>query len=185
MEKIVHEAVANNGPAIFNKIVWDADGQMTLGLLVPSTKGTHFEQLTVDISLDDNLKVGQERIELGINGTVYNRDKGYKVQKTALEPLQMPVHDENAPSKLQLFISNYVLETLVTAAFEKYNFEYEMLGADYQDLGPAALDTNTLEGIFPFLVSKFGKKIPADCVFGVRKVWGVETFEANKTDINN
>lgn len=31
----------------------------------------------------------------------------------------------------------------------------------------------------------FGKKVPTDIRFGVKKAWGIDSFEAGNNDINN
>ena len=49
--------------------------------------------------------------------------------------------------------------------------------ASVLDNSIAPFDTNTFEGIFPFLTSRFGKKIPSDLVLRVKRVWDVTCKE--------
>ena len=45
------------------------------------------------------------------------------------------------------------------------------------DNSVAPFDTNTFEAVFPFLTSRFGKKIPTDLVLRVKRVWDVNSKE--------
>ena len=75
---------------------------------------------------------------------------------------------------------------MLRAYFEKpeQKFEYEMAGADYQD-PPCPFNSNTIEGIFPFVTSRFGDNITTDVKFILHNVTNFTSFTANKTDINN
>lgn len=42
-----------------------------------------------------------------------------------------------------------------------------------------------MEALFPFITSRFGKGVPCDVTFIVKKVSDLFLWEANKTDINN
>ena len=67
-------------PASLNKIIWDSNGFLTLkDLAGPGYFPKEIEQFTLDYQLDDDLKITKDRIEFGINGTVFNKDRGYKI----------------------------------------------------------------------------------------------------------
>lgn len=176
----------NNGPASLNKMIWDSEGYLTLRDLAPDSfpKGDPMGDLTLDYQLDDDIKITAKRIEFGINATVFNKDKGYKVPSTVVGYTSMPMFDPDVPSKFQIFISNYMLESMMTAYFEKNTISYTFIAEEYMDI-PAPFVTDTMEGVFPFLTSRYGKKIPTDLAITVYNIWGMYAYEENKTDINN
>jgi|LauGreDrversion4_2_1035121.scaffolds.fasta_scaffold183256_2 hypothetical protein len=54
-----------------------------------------------------------------INGTVFNQDKGYRVPPGLQQP-EIEMFDPNIEnSKIQIFLSNYLLNTLFAALLEK------------------------------------------------------------------
>lgn len=126
-----------------------------------------------------------ERIEVGINGTFFNRKQGYYVSPTIKAPQNMPTYDPTLNSRLQVFVSNYFLETMLSTYFKTDPFHYDLLASEYADVTLAPFDSNTLEGIFPYLTSRFGKKVPTDISFQITDAWGVQSFQANKSDPNN
>jgi hypothetical protein len=137
-------------------------------------KGSPYSTLTFDYSLDDDFKISKNKIIFGINGTFFNNDKGYRVPH--IKQAVMPMYDPNVPGKFQLFISNYMMESLAWAFLEKQPFSYRM-EASVLDNSIAPFDTNTFEAIFPFLTSNYGKKIPSDLVLRVKRVWDVACKE--------
>jgi hypothetical protein len=56
-------------------------------------------------------------MEIGLNGTIWNKDKGYKVVQ--VKQPEMPMYDPTLKSKMQVFISNYFLEQTARAFLEK------------------------------------------------------------------
>jgi hypothetical protein len=160
---------------------------LNLGDLSPDTfpKSNPLSSLTLDCQLDNDIRVTSKYIEFGINGTFFNRDKGFKNPEGIPEPLDMPTRLSFVDSKLQIFISNWMLDSLARAYFEKNDFYYMMVAEEWQDLDPTPINSDTLEAIFPFLTSRFGRKVPCDLKFGVHRVWDVKAFDSNKTDINN
>jgi hypothetical protein len=137
-------------------------------------KGSNYSTITLDYSLDDDLKITKNKIIFGINGTFFNNDKGYHVPP--IKQAVMPMFDPTVPGKFQLFISNYMMESLAWAFLEKHPFSYRM-EASVLDNSVAPFDTSTFEGIFPFLTSRFGKKTPTDLVLRVKRVWDVTCKE--------
>lgn len=115
---------------------------------------------------------------------MFNKDKGYKTPPV-VQPVAMPMQDPNIASKVQLFISNYFLESALFAYLDKNPFGYEFLAAEYMDQDVAPFETDTMEALFPFLTTRYGKRVPTDFTFWVRKVWDLHPFEENKTDSLN
>lgn len=58
-----------------------------------------FHYMTLDYSLDDDIKITRERIEIGINATVFNSNKGYRTPDVPA-PISMPIHDPKIRSML-------------------------------------------------------------------------------------
>ena len=110
----------------------------------------------------------------GINGTFFNNDKGYRAP--LIKQAVMPMYDPSVPGKIQLFISNYMLESFGYAFLEKKPFSYT-LEAKKINSPIVPFDSSTFEAVFPFLTSRFGKKIPTDLVLNVSRVWDVNCTE--------
>lgn len=141
-----------------------------------------YASVTLDYQLDDDLKILKERMMFGINGTFFNRDKGYKIPPNLKEP-KMPLYDPKIPAKFQLFLSNYLLETFLATFLEKKAFVYELKAWKLNNK-VAPFTTSTFEAVFPYLTSRFGKAIPMDLILKIKKVYGVECF-ADKSNITN
>ena len=136
-----------------------------------------YASVTVDYQLDDDLKILKERMMFGINGTFFNRDKGYNIPKNLKEP-HMPLYDPKIPAKFQLFLSNYLLETFLATFLEKKPFIYELKAWKLNNK-VAPFTTSTFEAVFPYLGSKFGKHIPMDLILKILRVYAVECFADN------
>jgi len=72
------------------------------------------------------------------------------------------------------------------AFFEKTNqyITYTLYGVDYQD-PPAEFVSDTVEGIFPFVTTKFGYNVTTDLTFYIHNITNFTCFTGNKTDPNN
>ena len=147
----------------------------------PST--SPYASVTMDYQLDDDFKILTERMMFGINGTFFNRDKGYNIPKGLKEP-KMPLYDPKIPAKLQLFLSNYLLETFAATFLEKKPFVYELKAWKLNNR-VAPFTTTTFEAVFPFLTSRFGKAIPMDLIMKIKKVYDVECFADNGNVTDN
>ncbi len=81
IERLVKDQLTNGIPSKFNKFIKDSNGFLTMGDLNPALfpKGSQYANLTLDIQLDNDFKIGKNRIEFGFNGTWFNNDKGYVV----------------------------------------------------------------------------------------------------------
>jgi hypothetical protein len=88
------------------------------------TADSPYSSLTLDFQLDDDIIVTQERFMFAVNGTVFNKDKGYRVPPDIYQPA-IDMFDKNEKnSKIQIFISNYFFNTLAAAILEKQPFSY-------------------------------------------------------------
>ena len=168
--------------------MWNNDGFVRLGAVdsVTFPAGTPWADVTIDCQLDPDFLILDNFMQFGINGTVFNNDTGYIVPGHKLTPSTMPIYDPEIPSHLQLFISKWTIDSFLRAYFEKpeQTFYYTLYGVDYQD-PPAVFTSDTVEGIFPFVTSKFGHNVTTDIVFGIHNITNFTSFTANKTDVNN
>ena len=97
----------------------DTDGFFNLGQELPFLfpKESPYSTLTLDYALDDDLKISNNRIMFGINGTFFNSDKGYSAPR--IKQAVMPMYDPSVPGRFQIFVSNYMLESFGHAFLEK------------------------------------------------------------------
>lgn len=112
IESLVKDTVMKNGPELINTAIWKSDGFLTLRDLSNSTfpPGDPMGDLTLDYQLEDAITVSEERLELGINGTLFNRDVGYTLPDT--EAVPMPTYDPKMDAQFQVFISNYLFNSV-------------------------------------------------------------------------
>lgn len=178
-------------PDSFNKFVWDSEGFIRLGAIDNVTFSetgplAPWANLTIDCQLDPDFLIMEDFVHFGINGTVFNNDTGYKLPGYLESPTTMPLFDPSIPADFQLFISNWFIDSLFRAYFEKPDqvFEYTLFGDEYQD-PPCPFNSNTLEGIFPFTTMKFGENITADVKIILHNITNFSSITVNKTDLNN
>jgi hypothetical protein len=180
LEKLVTDQI-RTFPGKFNTYVKGNNGFFVLGKEFPDLFPpiSPYHNLTIDYQLDDDFKIFNNRMVFGINGTFFNRDKGYKAPN--IKQAIMPMYDPNIPGKFQLFISNYLLESIFTAFLEKTPFVHRMRGHDFFN-SVANFTTTTFEGVFPFLTKNFGKYVPADLVINVKRIWDVQCKEDERNE---
>jgi hypothetical protein len=80
-----------------------------------------------------------------------------------------------------------MMNSLARAYFEKNTYSYTIFAEEFppDNETVAPFITDSIEGIFPFVTSRFGKNIGVDIKFVVKKVRDIYLWEANKTDIMN
>mmetsp|Transcript_20645 Transcript_20645/g.18293 ORF Transcript_20645/g.18293 Transcript_20645/m.18293 type:complete len:347 (+) Transcript_20645:43-1083(+) len=86
----------------------------------------------IDIStvMTDVITVGDDHVEVPIDGTVFLHDKGY-VRPHSTE--NMPHFNPEDPGEMQLFLNDYLLETLDDVVnAEKHTFEEKLFGMKYE-----------------------------------------------------
>ena len=47
----------------------------------------------------------------------------------------------------------------------------------------AAFETNTFEGVFPFLTSRFGKNVPTDLILKIKKIYDINAYSEDSDEI--
>lgn len=79
IEKLVYEQIKNGIPTNFNTFVKKSQGFFNLGDNLPAAfpSNSTYASVTMDYQLDDDFKILKDRMMFGINGTFFNRDKGY------------------------------------------------------------------------------------------------------------
>jgi hypothetical protein len=82
-----------NGPQAVNNYITKSNGFLTLRDISNTTfpPSDPMGDLTMDFSLKNEIKITQERIEVGINATFFNKDTGYIIPDITLPP--MPTFD--------------------------------------------------------------------------------------------
>jgi len=171
VEKLVNDKI-KAFPNNFNAGVKADNGFYNFGKKMPESfpKGAPNASITFDYQLDDEIRVYKDRIVFGINGTFFNNDKGYRVPP--IKQYVMPMYDPEVPAKFQIFISNYMIESFGYSFLEKQPFIFPMPAWKFNNR-IAPFDTSTFEGVFPFMTSRFGKKIPTDLIMRVDRMWDV------------
>jgi hypothetical protein len=76
------------------------------------------------------------------------------------------------------------LETFTAAFLEKKPFEAELLASKLAN-PVATFETNTFEGIFPFLTSRFGKNVPSDLIIKIKRIYDVQAYADNSNVTDN
>jgi hypothetical protein len=111
---MVFDMLTTGLPKRFNDEVIRTNGYLTFSDLITTIKpGSPLGNLTLDYQLENDFKIGKTRMEFGINGTFFNKDQGYKAPP--VKYMQMPIYEPENSNKVQLFLSNYLLETFALA----------------------------------------------------------------------
>ncbi len=99
LEKLVTDQI-RTFPAKFNNYVINNNGFFVFGKEFPEsiTPKSPYYNVTFDYQLVEDVKIFNNRMQFGINGTFFNRDKGYKAPNITKYP--MPLFDPNLPGKL-------------------------------------------------------------------------------------
>jgi len=67
----------NDLPNQFNKDIVESDGKFNFGKYLWSSESSPYNKLSVDVSLDEDFRIYQNRLEFSINGTFFNKDRNY------------------------------------------------------------------------------------------------------------
>lgn len=76
-----------------------------------------YKDLTLDYALEETIDIEDNFVQLGFNGTFFNKEKGEKFPHVEL--YQIPIYDNTSDSKVQLFISPYAIDSAVYAILQK------------------------------------------------------------------
>lgn len=87
----------------------------------------------------------------------------------------MPVYVPENPAKIQLFLSNYFMETFFHAFLEKKPFVMPLYAAELNNK-IAPFNTDTFECVFPFMTARFGRNVSTDLMLKARRIYDVETI---------
>ena len=91
----------------------------------------------------------------------------------------MIYHDDASDSKLQVFLSTFVLNTLADSIFKTRNFKFTIDQSMVPKSVPVPLDTTTLNNFFPNLTAKFGEHRPVKVELDLMRIG---SFDSRKAD---
>ena len=74
--------------------------------------------MSMDIAIVDTFKITKNRFEMGINGTIFNADYGYRIPNVR-PPNDMMIYDEKMANAVQIFLSNYFIESFLSSFFQR------------------------------------------------------------------
>jgi len=78
--------------------------------------------MELDWSIQNSPQIDQNLLEFGIKGLFFPKSKG-EVAPPVNAPV-MPYHDASASSKLQAYVSNYLLDSLATSYLETSGYHF-------------------------------------------------------------
>lgn len=90
---------------------------------------------------------------------------------------EMPLHNDNVPSKLQIFVSNTFFDSLFKAVIDMKSLIFWARSTDQESDFPIELNTTTLNEIFPGMKKLYGPGLPVDIRL---KVIQAERFDSAK-----
>lgn len=118
IEKDVESLLMKELPISLNQRFQKQNGYLKL-----AGKGA-FENLTLDYSFEENPKENGTYIGAGMNGTFFNEGKYYYVPSS--KQVDMPFHNYNVRSRVQVFLSDYFLESMTHSIFEDFNLQFRV-----------------------------------------------------------
>jgi hypothetical protein len=137
-----------------------------------------FKNLTIDYSVEVDPAVNGTYLGIGFNGTVFNQ--GMKIFKPVSDPIMMPFHNYKVKSRLQLFISEYFLETAAHSALMDMAIGAFVSHKSVPDALPFTLTTSGLERYFNGMEATFGKDVPIDLNFTLADVRDFEIVRSKE-----
>lgn len=81
----------------------------------------------------------------------------------------MPLHNDLASSQLQVFISDYMIDSAMNAYLDVTNATFGIGGSKASQFMPFNFTTSSLTYVFPGLKSSYGSGIPINVEFNVNK----------------
>ena len=92
----------------------------------------------------------------------------------------MMYHDDASDSKMQVFLSTFVLNTLADSIFKTRNFKFTIDQSMVPKSVPVALDTTTLDNFFPGMADKFGQHRPVKVELDLMRIGSFDTRKADQ-----
>lgn len=91
----------------------------------------------------------------------------------------MPAHDDSSASKLQVFLSTYVVDSIFYSALKMIDIHFWTKPSDIPSGFPVQLDTSSLSMFFPGMSDFYGPKVPVEIEYRLEKA---ENFTIKEND---
>lgn len=118
MKEVITDAI----PYVVNSLIADTNGALNLWMI------DGLENMAIDIQMEEPIKITNKYVGVAVDGTLFDMSKGE--ERPSVVPPLMPLHIDNAPAKLQCFISNYFVDSLFNAVREVYPLEFMIESTD-------------------------------------------------------
>jgi hypothetical protein len=138
-----------------------------------------FDGLDLDWSMPTTPAINAQELEFGLKGLFFPKDKGEV--EPADQPPVMPYHDASIPSEFQVYISNYLLDSLATSYLTEKGFSFWTKSKDVPASFPIQLTTTGLNGFFPGLEAFYGPNLPVDVQYSLESLKGFTSAEQDQT----
>jgi len=93
----------------------------------------------------------------------------------------MPEHDASSPSKFQVYLSTYLLESLSATTLKTNTIDFWTHSSSIPKDFPIQLNTSFLGEIIPGLLKKYGPNKTVDLEYQLDKVGNFSVKQANET----
>lgn len=102
--------------------------------------------------------VSSSFLEFGAKGLLFPENGAEEDLPVA--PPAMPNHDDDSAAKFQVFVSNYLMDSLLFSYVDVYKPSFVTKPSDIPAKSPIQLNTSSLDKFFPGLEKKYGPNLP-------------------------
>jgi len=147
--KNLKDLLVKQVPPQLNKIVAEQQGFTEV-----------YKGLDLDWSLPAAPKITASLLQFGIKGLLYPKNESEV--EPPVSPPEMPLHDDQSPSKFQFFLSNYVVDSMFYSFLRVHEIHFWTKSTAVPKTFPIQLDTTSLNFFFPGLKKHYGIDLPVD-----------------------
>jgi len=147
--KNLKDLLVKQVPPQLNKIVAEQQGFTEV-----------YKGLDLDWSLPAAPKITTSLLQFGIKGLLYPKNESEV--EPPVSPPEMPLHDDQSPSKFQFFLSNYVVDSIFYSFLRVHEIHFWTKSTAVPKTFPIQLDTTSLNFFFPGLKKHYGIDLPVD-----------------------
>ncbi len=157
LEAAVEYHIKRDVPVLMNEMFLTDDGYF-----FPS-QNPLYKNMALDYAFETRPAVVDDFLGFGFNGTMVNIDKKEYIPQTL--PFAMPFRNKDVNSRLQIFFSEYFLESFSHTFFENSPLIMHVASKDVPEIFPFKLTTAALDPYFKGLKESFGGDYPVDATF--------------------
>lgn len=164
--KTLTSTIKSELPATLNKLVSQSQGAALI-----------YDGIDLDIQIPENPNITDKFIGLAIKGLIYPKNESEV--EPSVQPVPMTYHNDQSASKLQVFLSSYVVDSAFYTYLKLNEVHFWTKPSDIPASFPVQLDTSSLNMFFPGMKDHYGPDLPVNIEY---KLEQAENFLVRQND---